>query len=254
MNLFPARKPPFAASDAAGTAATEGSEERALVLAPQPGPGAVDSYLAARPGPAEWARQRRAAREARHVEAVGNRAAARIEHLGPAWHVVQWPRTEVAHAGRTSDRPQKEQAGFLAIGPGGIFAVSVADHGRTRVLIAGDVVQINGRRPPWVAEARRDARQASRVLTRAVGHAVPVVPVLTFVGSGVISVYGLPKDCLVAAYQDLGRLLVAGGARITARTAEKLSEVARHPRTWLPESLPYQAEQYRWYRSGESAA
>jgi hypothetical protein len=169
--------------------------------------------------------------------------------------VVDWPRTELVPAGREIvGPPRKEQAGFLAIGPGGIFAVTVADHGRTRVLVAGDVVQINGRRPHYVAEARREAKQAGKALSRAIGHDVPVVPVLTFVGSGVISVYGLPQDCLVASYQDLDRLLIAGGARISARTAEKLTAVARQPHTWLSDTPQTQADQYRWYGPGESAS
>jgi hypothetical protein len=204
---------------------------------------------AARTSPLEWARRRRAERDARRIEAAGNRAVHRLDHLGPAWHVLDWPRTDMGPT--TPDR--RERAGFLAIGPGGVFAVTVADHGRSRVLIAGDVVQINGRRPPYVTEARRDARRASKALSAAVGHPVPVVPVLTFVGSGTIAAHGLPKDCLVASYRELDRLLVAGGTRISPTTAEKLTEVARHPATWL--SGPYRSgADYRWYGEGRTAA
>jgi len=217
---------------------------------PDPRPQA---YPAVRPSPLEWARRRRAQKEARRLELAGNRAVARIEQLGPAWHTVDWPRAALAASAEREviGAYRREQAGFLTIGPGGVFAVSVADHGRSRVLIAGDVVQINGRRPPYVSEARREAKLASKALSRAVGHTVPVVPVLTFVGTGKISVYGLPQDCLVAPYHDLDRLLMANGSRISPQTAEKLSAVARHPSTWLSGSA---ADQYRWYGPGESAA
>jgi hypothetical protein len=185
------------------------------------------------------------------VEAAGNRALTRLDHLGPAWHVVDWPRTDVPVPG-LDGRGSDERAGFLAIGPSGLFAVTVADHGRARVMIAGDVVQINGKRPSYFAEARRDAKRASKALSAAVGLAVPVTPVLTFVGSGVISVYGLPKDCLVATHRELDRLLVAGGQRISAATAEKLAQVARHPATWL--NAPYRAAaDYRWFEGGRTA-
>jgi hypothetical protein len=198
----------------------------------------------------EWARRRRAERDARRVEAAGYRAVHRLENLGPAWHIIDWPRLDLPEPDPTGRR---ERAGFLAIGPSGVFAVTVADHGRNRVLIAGDVVQINGRRPPYVTEARREARRASRALSAAVGRPVPVVPVLTFVGSGTISAHGLPKDCLVANYRELDRLLVAGGSRISAATAEKLTDVARHPGTWL--NAPYRAAaDYRWYGPGRTAA
>ncbi|TDC26909.1 hypothetical protein E1211_29705 [Micromonospora sp. 15K316] len=204
-----------------------------------------------RPTPFEWARRRRAERGARRLEAAGARAVGQLDHLGPAWHVIEWPRTDAADD--LLDRPHDERAGFLAIGPSGLFAVTVADHGRARVLVAGDVVQINGKRPPYVVEARRDARRASKALSDAVGLQIPVTPVLTFVGSGVISVYGLPKDCLIATHRELDRLLVAGGNRISPATAEKLSRVAQHPATWLNGTYRPVAD-YRWYEDGRMAA
>ncbi|WBB73763.1 hypothetical protein O7602_29625 [Micromonospora sp. WMMD1128] len=205
----------------------------------------------ARPSPLEWARRRRADRGARRLEAAGARALGQLDHLGPAWHVIEWPRTDLADA--LLDRGQDDRAGFLAIGPSGLFAVTIADHGRARVLVAGDVVQINGKRPPYVAEARRDAKRASKALSDAVGLPIPVTPVLTFVGSGVISVYGLPKDCLMATHRELDRLLVAAGNRISPATAEKLSRVAEAPSTWLNGTYRPSAD-YRWYDEGRTAA
>lgn len=203
----------------------------------------------------EWARRRRAERDARRIEAAGNRALNRLDHLGPAWHVVDWPRTDLPAAPwlDLDTSSSEERAGFLAIGPSGLFAVTIADHGRARVLVAGDVVQINGKRPPHVPEAVRDAKRASRALSAAIGLTVPVTPVLTFVGSGMISVYGLPKECLVSTHRELDRLLVAGGGRISAATAEKLSQVARDPATW--QNTPYRSgANYRWYEAGQTAA
>jgi hypothetical protein len=242
MTVFPARRPLIAAS------------EKALVPVQRAAP--PEAHLVPRPGPAEWARRRRAQKEARRLEAAGSRAITRVEHLGPAWQVVEWPRIELdPPAGRDAGKTSRiEHAGFLAIGPAGVYAVTIANHGRARVLVAGDVVQINGRRPPYIAEARREAKRASKALSRAVGHTVPAVPVLTFVGTGVISVYGLPQDCLVSAYQELDRLLVAGGVRISAHTAEKLSAVARHPSTWLNGSYQSEVDRYRWYGANDTAA
>jgi hypothetical protein len=208
----------------------------------------IAAIEAPRQSPAEWARRRRAERDARRLEAAGARA---LTRLGPAWHIVDWPRTDTAQGFYEPD-PADDRAGFLAIGPGGIYAVTVADHGRARVLIAGDVVQINGKRPAYVTEARRDAKRAARAMSAAVGLTVPVTPVLAFVGSGVISVHGLPKDCLVATHKELDRLLIAGGARISPATASKLSAVASRPTTWS--NAPYRpAGDYRWYGDGQTA-
>jgi len=205
---------------------------------------------ATRPSPLEWARRRREERDARRVAAANQRAAHRFAPL-PDWHVVDLPRPM---AWGHSDR-QPADAGFIAIGPGGVFAVTVADHGRARVLLAGDVVQVNGRRPPYVAEARREAKRTAVALSKAVGSTVPVVPVLVLVGSGPVSYYGLPKDCLVSTYRELARVLSARGERITPTTAAKLSAVARHPTTWGMEPQPNgvsrvgheESESYRWY-------
>jgi hypothetical protein len=201
--------------------------------------------------PAEYLRRRRSERDARRLEAAGARALTRLDRLGPAWHIVDWPRTDaLAHY---EPDPADDRAGFLAIGPGGVYAVTVADHGRARVLIAGDVVQINGKRPAYVAEARREARRASKALSAAVGLSVPVTPVLTFVGNGVISVHGLPREVLVSTDKELDRLLIAGGARISPATANKLSAVAGHPATWA--NAPYRpAGDYRWHADGQTAA
>jgi len=211
----------------------------------------IAAIEAPRQSPGEWARRRRAERDARRLEAAGARALTRLDRLGPAWHIVDWPRTD-GNPGYYEPDPADDRAGFLAIGPGGIYAVTVADHGRARVLIAGDVVQINGKRPAYVAEARRDAKRAAKAMSAAVGLTVPVTPVLAFVGSGVISVHGLPKDCLVATHKELDRLLIAGGARISPATASKLSAVASRPTTWS--NAPYRpAGDYRWYGDGQTA-
>lgn len=204
--------------------------------------------------PLEWARRRRAERGARRLEAAGARAIGRLNHLGPSWHIVEWPRGEGLEADllHLDHGSHLDRTGFLAIGPSGLFAVTVVDHGRTRVLIAGDVVQINGKRPPYVAEAQRDARRVSKMISAAVGLTIPVAPVLTFVGSGDISVYGLPSNCLVATHRELDRLLIAGGSRISSATAEKLARVARHPSTWSSGQRP--TTDYRWYPRGRTDA
>jgi hypothetical protein len=224
-------------------------------VTPRPPVSTPPTLDVVRPGPVEWARRRRAEREARRVEAAGTRALNQLDHLGPSWHVIDWPRTDLPDARLSGlDRSvHDERAGFLAIGPNGLFAITIADHGRARVLVSGDVVQINGKRPAYIAQTRRDARRASKALSAAVGLTVPIAPVLTFVGSGHISVYGLPKECLVTTHRELDRLLLAGGSRISPATAGKLSEIARQPTTWLSAAYRSTAN-YRWYEEGRTAA
>lgn len=162
--------------------------------------------------------------------------------LSDQWHVVDWrPLAPPPAEGKSAPMP-----GFLAIGPGGIFTVSVVQHGRSRVMIAGDVVQIQGKRPPYVSQARKDAKLVAKTLSAAIGRKVSVFPVLAFVGTGPISVNGLPKDCVVTSHRELDQVLSSAGKRISAATADKLSRVARIPGIWADDAG------YRWYPEGEA--
>src|SRR5437870_4984356 len=162
---------------------------------------------APRSAPMGWARRRRVDREARRNEADRTRAVNRLARLGPGWKVL-----DIAELGV----PAKNT--FLAIGPGGVFLVAVKPQGRSRVRLAGDVVQVDGRRHGYVAEAKKLAEQAARAMSRTAGSTVPVTPVLALVGNGVIDVHGLPKGCVVTSYRELDYILGAYGERIAART------------------------------------
>lgn len=213
------------------------SDSSAILPVPRPGRVQEDLVGAARPSPVEWVRSRREARERRRVAAQHQRAARSLSSLGPGWEVI-----DLQESAGTAPMT------FLAIGPGGVFAVTVKDHGRTRVSFAGDVVQIDGRRPKYVSEARENARLASTALSRVAGISVPVMPVLAFAGTGVITFYGMPKGCMVTAYQELGRVLNARGQRLAARTVKKLYALADHPGTW--ESAAF--DRFEWTK-GEPA-
>jgi hypothetical protein len=194
-----------------------------------------------RPAPLEWARRRRLDRAARRAEQIRERAANRLARLGSGWKIV-----DIAELGLSTKNA------FLAIGPGGVFLVTVKGHGRNRVRLAGDVVQIDGRRLTYIAEARRLAEQAGKAISRTAGSTVPVTPVVAFAGTGVIDVHGLPKGCIVTSYRELDYLLSAFGQRIAAKTVSKLYSIAKHPVTWVESAPQTQVEQYRWY-SGSGA-
>jgi hypothetical protein len=207
-----------------------------------------ERFSPSRPGadnrvsPLEWIRGRRADRETRRADMAHHRAAQRLGALGYNWRVLDLQAT----AG--SDRMR-----FLAVGPGGIFAVTVKDHGRSRVSFAGDVVQIDGRRPKYVQEARSNAKAIATALTRTAGVSVPVMPVLAFAGSGSISVYGMPKGVIISSYQEVGRVLNARGQRLAPDTVEKIYALAADPATWFnPPHAPL-AERYRWYPDGDTS-
>src|SRR5436190_1888205 len=186
--------------------------------------------------PVGWARRRRVDRAARREEAGRSRTVERLAKLGSAWKVL-----DVEELGL----PVRNT--FLTIGPGGVFLVVVKPQGRSRVRLAGDVVQVDGRRYKYVAEARALAEQVTRALSKTVGATVPVTPVIALAGSGAIDVHGVPKGCLVTSYRELDYILTSYGERIAARTVNKLFSVASHPVTWHGTSPDAQVEAYKWY-------
>jgi len=98
---------------------------------------------------------------------------------------------------------------------------------RALELLGGDVVQVDGHRPPYVALARRDAARISQQMSRVAGRRIPVVPVVAFLGTGRIVYYGRPPEgCVVTSYRDIGRALDAHGNRIAPHTIEKLVTLA----------------------------
>src|SRR5262245_12839080 len=105
----------------------------------------------------------RKTRADRKAKAKRARVVQRVELLGPQWRVLDLDPSD---------------PDFIAIGPGGIFSVTVCDHGRSKVLLAGEVVQVDGRRPPYVAQARREAARISHTLSTAAGPRIPVIPLL----------------------------------------------------------------------------
>ncbi len=187
----------------------------------------------------EWG-ARRLEREARKAEAAHQRLVARMDTIGDQWRVLD---LKVAVG--------VDRSSFLTVGPGGVFVVTVKDHGRSRISFAGDVVQVDGRRPRHVAEARATAQFAADALSGRAGVSIPVMPVLAFAGSGMIAFHGLPKGCIVTSYQDLDQVLAARGRRIAQATVEKVYAVATDPETWTNNSRTALADRYRWYPEGE---
>jgi len=186
--------------------------------------------------PLAWARRRRTEREARRAEATRERTTARLARLGGGWRVL-----DIQEIGLLNSNT------FLAIGPGGVFVVSVKQQGRGRVRVAGDVVQVDGRRPSYIAEAKQVAEQTSKALSRTAGQQIPVTPVVAFAGSGVIDVHGLPKGCLITPHRELDYLLGSYGERIGQRTVAKLYAIAKHPATWIRPNPEQDIEAYTWY-------
>src|SRR5687767_14153186 len=85
-----------------------------ILPAPRPGHAQADFLDATRSPPAERVRSRREARERRRAAVKHARTAQRLAALGPGWQLI-----DLRECAGT------EPMTYLAIGPGGVFAVTV---------------------------------------------------------------------------------------------------------------------------------
>jgi hypothetical protein len=163
-------------------------------------------------------------------EAVGSyrRALAelRVAHLlatlGPDYRVL--------HA-----VPDGEQhIDHLLIGPPGVFAITTMSHTGQRLHARGSTLLVDGQRAATLTAAEREARAATRSLTRATGSPVAVTPVVVVVGArsidrgeGTGSVEVLDSRDLVAWVRARP---VKGGPDIVA----SMARAAEERTTWRP--------------------
>lgn len=125
----------------------------------------------------------------------------------------------------------------LVIGPAGVFTINTKHHAGARIKIGTYVVWVNGSQYPYVRNSLREARTVQRVLSNAVGFAVPVTPVLAFVRPGSLTIGSPEPDVLIAQGHTVHRTLRPPFRRtpvlLEPEDREAIYEAARRSRTWL---------------------
>lgn len=121
----------------------------------------------------------------------------------------------------------------LLIGPGGVFSIHTKSHDGGTVWVGDEMAKVNGGRPvPYAAAGKAEAAYVQRVLERYCDFAVPVEPVLVFVG--VATLDRAATQHTVRSYQE--REVAALGpisGKLTPARVERIHAVARHRRIWL---------------------
>jgi nuclease-like protein len=97
-----------------------------------------------------------------------------LKSLGPQWTVL--------HAVPTGS--DSSDIDHVAIGPGGIFAISTKDHTGQRVWVGDDSLLVNGHRTNHIANARFDAASAEKLFHSTAENPVKVTPVIAIVDPG----------------------------------------------------------------------
>lgn len=129
------------------------------------------------------------------------------------------------------DADAGERRPAIAIGPPGVFSVTTLT-ATTPTVVHDRAIVVAGRATDAVNQARRAADLTGRRLTRALGRAVPVTPVVAVVGTPLEHV-GAPRAMIVTDAHALGPALRTH-APTRYRTAEvaELVRAATSPEMW----------------------
>lgn len=122
----------------------------------------------------------------------------------------------------------------LVIGPGGVFSLNAKHHPGSKIWVGGNTLMVNGRRLPYVRNARFEAQRASRLLSETCGFPVFVRGVVVPVGADDVTIKTPPKDVSVVNRMQLVRWLRSQPDLLTADQTRTIFAAARRSTTWQP--------------------
>ncbi|WP_316748206.1 nuclease-related domain-containing protein [Streptomyces herbicida] len=129
--------------------------------------------------------------------------------------------------------PRDVDLDHLLIGPGGVFSINTKHHPKKAVWVGDDAVKVNhGPAEPYARKSRAEAQRVQRVLERYCGIAVPVEPVLVFVGVTDLKVVATQLTVRVYREREVSALAPLTG-RLSVDQVEEIYSVARHRQAWL---------------------
>lgn len=147
-----------------------------------------------------------------------------LRMLGPEWFV----RHSVPIGADTKD------VDHLVIGPGGVFAINTKHHAGASVWVGDYVLRVNNANTPHLKVAKGDSLDVSRRLSRKVGFAVPVTPVLAVLNTRTITDRRSAQSRTVSVV-DARRLvdwLRTQPAQLSPTKVELIKLAAEEPMTW----------------------
>ncbi|MFF7972217.1 NERD domain-containing protein [Streptomyces sp. NPDC007905] len=129
--------------------------------------------------------------------------------------------------------PRDVDLDHLLIGPGGVFSINTKHHPKRAVWVGDDAVKVDhGPAQPYARKSRAEAQRVQRVLESYCGFAVPVEPVLVFVGVSDLKVVATQLSVRVYREREVSALAPLAGA-LSADQIEAIYTVARHRQAWL---------------------
>jgi hypothetical protein len=144
-----------------------------------------------------------------------------LRKLGPAWRVIH--SVPVGRGDSDIDH--------VVIGPAGVFTLNTKNHGRSRVWVAENAFQVNGRKTQYLRNSRFEAQRASKYLTAACGCHVSVEPVIV-VMAATVKVKAPPAGVHVVGGKRIARWLSTRPAVMAPDEVDRIFAEARRDSTW----------------------
>ena len=119
----------------------------------------------------------------------------------------------------------------LVIGPGGVYSLNAKHHPGAKLWVGGNTLLVNGRRQPYLRNARFEAERASTLLTAACDIPVSVTGVVVTVGADVL-VKAAPEGVHVVTRRELVKWLRCRPGVLDDVTIEAIYQVACRHATW----------------------
>jgi hypothetical protein len=145
-----------------------------------------------------------------------------LQALGPGWRVLH----AVPHGDADIDH--------LAIGPAGVFTITARNHPGRRVWVGGQALFVDGRRTTDIRSAMRDARAASRTLTRVTGTVIVADPIVAVVDPAQIRHGDETEPVAVVNARSLVEHLRGLPAVLAPDLVASVARVAEEWTTWHP--------------------
>jgi hypothetical protein len=169
-----------------------------------------------------WGVDRTDERAQRFGAKGAEKVARELSWLDTDWHVLH---TVEFGDGRTA-------IDHVLIGPAGVITVNTKRHPKATASIGEWRVSVNGQPTDYLRSARNEARRASRLLSTACGHPVPVQAAIVFVDLDEFTVERMPKDVYITTRRHLLVWLKSLPETTDAQTVELIYARARFSTTW----------------------
>ena len=140
------------------------------------------------------------------------------------------PRWRVLHSVPVGERGA--DIDHVVVGPGGVFTLNAKHHRDKKVVVQGEAVYVDGYRQNYVRNSRHEAQRASRLLSAAVGFAVPVCGVVVPVNAKDFDVKTQPRDVVVVNRRRVGQWLENTLPFLPPYAIDAVFEAARRSTTW----------------------